>query len=135
MYFDVYAQNAYKNFALIVCGFLNLMGMVGAIMLSTDIVKRSGVWSGESNTIEGDILSTILSDFLNWLLSDGINSHYVRSLGAVFVMAAPYFWGYGNSSYLIYLEYPQPECGPEDRDTVFERYLILIGCMMYVCSI
>ena len=121
MYFDVYAQKAYKNFALIVCGFLNLMGMVGAIMLSSDIVKRSGVWSEESKTIEGDILSTILSDFLNWFLSDGIMSHYVRSLGAVFVLAGPVFWGYSYSSFLIFLRDPQPGCGAQDRDAVFER--------------
>ena len=89
MYLDVYAQNAYKNFALIVCGFLNLMGMAGAIMINTDLVKRSGVWSGESKTIEGDILSTILSDFIDWFLSDGIISHWVRSLGAVFVLVDP----------------------------------------------
>ena len=60
VYFDVYAQNTYKNFALIVCGLLNLMGMGGAIMLNTDLVKRSGVWSGESKTIEGDIFAPIL---------------------------------------------------------------------------
>ena len=94
---------------------------LGAIMINTDLVKRSGVWSGESKTIEGDILSTILSDFINWFLSDGIISHHVRSLGAVFVLAGPYFWGYSYSSFLIFLRDPQPGCGAEDRDAVFVR--------------
>ena len=45
VYRDVYALNVNKNFALIVSGFLNLMGMVGAIIVNTDVVQRSGVWS------------------------------------------------------------------------------------------
>ena len=122
MYFDVYAQEAYKNFALIVCGFLNLMGMVGAIIVTTDLVQRSGVWSQDLTPTEGDIVSAILTDFLTWFLSDGrVNSHYVRSLGAVFLMAAPYFWGYSYSSFLIFLRDPEPECGGDDKETVFER--------------
>ena len=98
------------------------MGMVGAIILNTDVVQRSGVWSQDLEPIEGDILSTIITDFLNWFFSAGrVNSHYVRSLGAVFLLAAPYFWGYSFSSFLIFLRDPEPECGVEDRDTVFER--------------
>ena len=121
VYSDVYALNVNKNFALLVNGFLNLMGMVGDIMVKTDFVIRSGVWSEGSEPIEGDILATIITDFLNWFLSDGVNSHYVRSLGAVFSLAAPYFWGYSYSSFLIFLRDPQPKCGAEDRDIVFER--------------
>ena len=122
MYRDVYALNVHKNFALIVSGFLNLMGMVGAIIVTTDLVQRSGVWSQDLTPTEGDIVSAILTDFLTWFLSDGrVNSHYVRSLGAVFLMAAPYFWGYSYSSFLIFLRDPEPECGADDRDTVFER--------------
>ena len=90
-------------------------------MINSDLVKRSGVWSEDSKPIEGDILSTILQDFLDWLLSDGINSHYVRSLGAAFLLAAPYFWGYSYSSFLLFLRDPEPECGPADRDIVLER--------------
>ena len=61
-YFHVYAsqERLYKHSALIVCGFLNLMRMGGAIMINTDLVIRSGVWSGGSKTIEGDICGTIL---------------------------------------------------------------------------
>ena len=121
VYSDVYALNVNKNFALLVNGFLNLMGMVGDIMVKTDFVIRSGVWSEGSEPIEGDILATIITDFLNWFLSDGVNSHYVRSLGAVFSLAAPYFWGYSYSSFLIFLRDPEPKCGAEDRDIVFER--------------
>ena len=122
MYHDVYAQNVNKNFALIVSGFLNLMGMVGAIIVTTDVVQRSGLWPKDLEPKEGDIISAILTDFLTWFLSDGrVDSHYVRSLGAVFLLAAPYFWGYSYSSFLIFLRDPEPECGAEDRDTVFER--------------
>ena len=121
MYSDVYALNVNKNFALLVNGILNLMGMVGDIMVKTDLVISSGVWSEGSLPIEGDILATIITDFLKWFLSDGVNAHYVRSLGAVFTLAAPYFWGYSYSSFLIFLRDPEPECGMEDRDIVFVR--------------
>ena len=100
------------------------MGMVGAIIVSTDVVQRSGVWSQDLVPIEGedDVLSAILTDFLTWFLSAGrVNSHYVRSLGAVFLPAAPYFWGYSFSSFLIFLRDPEPECGAQERYTMFER--------------
>ena len=98
------------------------MGMVGAIIDSIDVVQRSGVWSQDLEPTDGDIITAILTDFLTWFLSDGrADSHYVRSLGAVFLLASPYFWGYSYSSFLIFLRDPEPECGADDRDTVFER--------------
>ena len=106
-------------------------------MVKTDLVIRSGVWSEGSKPIEGDILGTIITDFLKWFLSDGVNSHYVRSLGAVFTLAAPYFWGYSYSSFLIFLRDPEPECGAEDRDIVFDRWVLkrsegLISIMRHI---
>ena len=139
MYSDVYALNVNKNFALLVNGILNLMGMVGDIMVKTDLVIRSGVWSEGLKPIEGDILGTIISDILKWLLSDGVNAHYVRSLGAVLSLAAPYFWGYSYSSFLIFLRDPEPKCGAEDRDIVFERWVlkrseVLISILLHFFS-
>ena len=122
----MYALNVNKNFALLVNGILNLMGMVGDIMVKTDLVIRSGVWSEGLEPIEGDILGTIISDILKWLLSDGVNAHYVRSLGAVLSLAAPYFWGYSYSSFLIFLRDPETKCGAEDRDIVFERWVFFV---------
>ena len=102
-------------------GFLNLIGMGGAIMINYDLVKRSEVLKQQSKPGDGDILSAICHDFLKWFLSDGADAHYVKSAGAIFLLAAPYFWAYSFASFLLFLKDPEPVCGPADRDNVFQR--------------
>ena len=112
-YIQVSNRKANKNFALLVCGFVNLMGMVGGVILAVAAVEASDLGHAE----EGDLLG----DLVRWLLGAGVHSRHVKLLGAAALVLAPLLWGYSYSSFLLFLETTDPGCGPADREAVYSR--------------
>ena len=95
------------------CGFVNLMGMVGGVILAVAAVEASDLALVE----EGDLLG----DLVRWLLGAGVHSRHVKLLGAAALVLAPLLWGYSYSSFLLFLETTDPGCGPADREAVYSR--------------
>ena len=95
------------------CGFVNLMGMVGGVILAVAAVEASDLGHAE----EGDLLG----DLVRWLLGAGVHSRHVKLLGAAALVLAPLLWGYSYSSFLLFLETTDPGCGPADREAVYSR--------------
>ena len=95
------------------CGFVNLMGMVGGVILALAAVEASDLGHAE----EGDLLG----DLVRWLLGAGVHSRHVKLLGAAALVLAPLLWGYSYSSFLLFLETTDPGCGPADREAVYSR--------------
>ena len=102
------------------CGFVNLMGMVGGVILAVAAVEASDLGHAE----EGDLLG----DLVRWLLGAGVHSRHVKLLGAAALVLAPLLWGYSYSSFLLFLETTDPGCGPADREAVYSRSVCHLQC-------
>ena len=105
-----------------VCGFVNLMGMVGGVILAVAAVEASDL---DLHAEEG---GDLLGDLVRWLLGAGVRSLHVKLLGAAALVLAPLLWGYSYSSFLLFLETTDPGCGPADREAVYSRSLLSSSC-------
>ena len=132
VYDDVTSRRAHTAVVYVFIGFLNVMGMVGVnifyysviedhfnkIKLDGGLVKDMNFKNEESSVK----LEEMVQDILKWILSDGVDSHFIQSVGATIFFAAPFAWGYGYwMTYFLFVESADPGCGAVDRDDVYNR--------------
>ena len=91
-------------------------------MFSEKVVKRKIVAKNLSLCNSDFIILPYSQDVLQWILSDGVDSHFIRSIGGTLFSFAPLSWGYGYwMTYFLFLESADPGCGPLDRDDVYSK--------------
>ena len=132
VYDEVTSRRAHTAVVYVFIGFLNVMGMVGVnifyysviedhfnkIKLDGGLVKDMDFKDEESSVK----LEVMVQDILKWILSDGVDSHFIQSVGATIFFAAPFAWGYGYwMTYFLFVESADPGCGAVDRDDVYNR--------------
>lgn len=124
VYNEVLSRKAHTAVVYVFIGFLNVMGMVGGLMLYSAIAEDE-LTPHQPHAAVGNTEQHI-QDVIRWVLSDGVDSHFIRSIGGTLFSIAPLSWGYGYwMTYFLFLETAEPGCGPLDRDDVYSKYIQL----------
>jgi len=123
VYNEVASRKAHTAVVYVFIGFLNVIGTVGGLMMYGSIAETA-LTPLQPQPVPDT--AQVFQDVLQWILSDGVDSHFIRSIGGTLFSLAPLSWGYGYwMTYFLFLESAEPGCGPLDRDDVYSKYIQL----------
>ena len=66
--------------------------------------------------------TVIIQDIFNWIFSDGVQSRFLRMVGGeIMIPLARIGWGWESLIYFYFLQPPDPGCGPQDREEIYQK--------------
>merc|ERR1719158_875318 len=124
---QVYEENIRSRYhaalAHVLIGFFNVMVAIlhphpHILQVNSDDLMIS--------TPTGDDNDVIIQDIFNWIFSDGVQSRFLRMVGGeIMFPLARIGWGWESLIYFYFLQPPDPGCGPQDREEIYQKYIQL----------